>query len=347
MKTNVHFDVLIIGGGQAGLAAGYHLQKMNKSFAVLDANPRIGDSWRTRYDSLVLFTPRSYSALPGRPMEGQQEQFPTKDDIADYLEQYAAHWALPVYLNTKVEKLTKEQSVFKVYTNQGIYSAEQIIVASGPFQTPSIPDVASQLPESVIQMHSSQYKNPLQLQNGPALVVGGGNSGAQIAVELAKSRDVYIAVSHSMRFLPLHVGSISIFTWFRRLGLLNADRDTIIGRWFRKQPDPIFGFDLKELFRTKRIHLKPKVIGSKENNVVFQDETTLSVPNVVWSTGFKPTFDWIQISDAVDINGMPNHQRGVSPVSGLFFVGLPWQSSRSSALIGGVGKDAEYIISKI
>lgn len=348
MKSNQHFDVLIIGAGQAGLATGYYLSKTKHSFAILDASPSIGDTWKNRYDSLVLFTPRSYSSLPGLPLGGEPEDFPTKDEIADYLKVYAKHWNLPVINNRQVVQLIKiDDGTFQAKTNQGIYSANQVVVSTGPFQRPFIPSFSSLLPEATIQLHSSEYKNSTQLQDGPILVVGGGNSGAQIAAELSQERKVYLSISHSMRFLPLRIGTLSIFSLFRTIGLLSASRNSLIGNWFRKQPDPVFGLELRKLIKDGLIQLRPRVNSYHYGSIIFEDNCSLSVPNIIWSTGFKPSYEWIEIHGVFDHNNLPLHNRGVSPIPGLFFVGLPWQHTRGSALLGGVGEDAAYVVSSI
>ncbi|WP_025027476.1 flavin-containing monooxygenase [Caldalkalibacillus mannanilyticus] len=343
MKKNV--QVVIIGAGQAGMAIGYYLKQQGESFILLDSSKRIGDSWRRRYESLVLFTPRGYSSLPGLPMKGSAEGFPTKDEVADYLEQYATHFQLPVQLNTYVKSLKKITNQFQLKTSQGTIIADQVVVASGAFQQPYIPPIVkSKNPETeLFQVHSSSYQSPAQIPRGSTLVIGGGNSGAQIAVELVEDREVTIATNHPFHFLPLHFLGKSIFFWLERLGLLYAGINTLKGKWFRKRNDPIFGSDLKKLLAEEKVKLRPKVRQVIGNEVIFEDHSSERYDNIIWSTGFTPSYEWIEIEGALSDKGVPLHERGISPIKGLYYMGLPWQYQRGSALLCGVGRDAEYL----
>ncbi|MBC6972367.1 NAD(P)-binding domain-containing protein [Bacillus sp. Xin] len=340
-------DVIIVGAGQAGLAMGYYLRQGNYNFVLLDGEKRIGDSWRNRYDSLQLFTPRGYCALPGMNLNGNQNEFPSKDEIANYLEVYANHFSIPVRLNTDVSKIRKKGHEFEVYTSKEILQAKRVIIASGAFQRPFIPSISQNLSNDIFQIHSSQYQSPKQIPEGPVLVVGGGNSGTQIAVELAESREVTIAVSHPFTFLPLQIMGKSIFAWLEKIGLLYAGTNTRRGRWFHKRKDPIFGFECRELIRQGRITVKPKIVNTLQNKAIFSDDSTCHVQNVVWSTGFIPDYQWIEIEGAVNQAGLPIHTRGISGVKGLYYIGLPWQHQRGSALLCGVGRDAEFVFSMI
>ncbi|MGG3573991.1 NAD(P)/FAD-dependent oxidoreductase [Bacillus gobiensis] len=341
------FDVVVVGAGQAGLAMGYYLKQKNLSFVLLDANNKIGDSWRKRYESLVLFTNRNYSSLPGLKMSGDQEGYPSKNEMADYLEQYVSHFDLPVKTNTPVIKVEKKDDIFIITTNQGNIQSTQVIIASGAFQKPFIPAIVKKNGETEpFQIHSSSYDSPKQLNEGSVLVVGGGNSGAQIAVELAKEKSVTLAVSHPLKFLPLRFLGKSTFHWLDFLGLLYVGINTKKGKWFSKQSDPIFGYELKKLIKENKIDVKPRVIKIEGNQAVFEDNSISSFENIIWSTGFISDYDWIDINGALK-NGKPVHERGKSPVKGLFFIGLPWQYQRGSALICGVGKDAEFLIEHI
>lgn len=340
-------DAIIVGAGQAGLAIGYYLKQERYNFLLLDAGNRIGDSWRKRYDSLQLFTPRSYSSLPGMALIGEENGFPYKDEIANYLEKYAQHFQFPVQLQTEVLKIRKQQDIFELHTPTEILQSKNVIIASGGFQKPFIPLFSQRLSSNVFQIHSSQYKSPLQIPKEKVLVVGGGNSGMQIAVELAKTHEVTMSISHPLTFLPLHFFRKSIFNWLEKMGLLYAEINTKRGRWFQKKKDPIFGFEGKELIRNGAIKLQEKVISASENKIMFQNGDTYSAQSIIWSTGFIQDYTWIEIEKAVDEDGFPNHTKGISPVRGLYYIGLPWQSQRGSALICGVGKDAAYLISEI
>lgn len=345
MKTEI--DVLIIGASQAGLAAAHYLKEKNISFLIIGKEQNIGDVWRNRYDSLVLFTPRWYSSLPGLPLEGDPNGFATKNEIADYLERYAMHFNLPVYLNTEVCSLSKEKESFVVKTNTAEYIAQHVIVATGPFQKAFIPRFADTLTDEVFQVHTSQYVNPTALKEGPVLVVGAGNSGAQIAVELSKDRDVYLSIGHKMKFFPLDIMGKSIFWWFNKLGLLSADIQSKLGEFICKQGDPIFGLELKNLIRDGKVTIKPRTTGTHHKLISFVDGSKVEVENVIWATGFHSDYSWILIPGILNEKEKPIHSRGVSKVKGLYFLGLPWQYRRGSALIGGVGVDAKHIVESI
>jgi len=336
-------DVVVIGGGQAGLAISYFLQKKQKDFVVLDANNRTGDSWRERYDSLRLFTPRMYNRLPGFKFDGIQDELPTREEAADYLERYAKYFGIPIHFGTKVSKLQKQKDRFTIDTNQGSYTANQVIIATGPFQKPLVPSFSGQLSERVYQVHSSAYRNPSQLLDGPVLVVGAGNSGAQIAVELSQDRLVTVAVGHRMNFKPLYMLGRSIFWYFHKLGLLQADERTKRGSWLKNQPEQVYGLELKRLLGAGKVHIRPRAIGVENDAVLFEDGSSILAPNVIWSTGFRPDYSWVDIPGLLNEKGIPIHHKGVSQVPGVYFIGLPWQTCRGSALIGWVGRDAEMI----
>ncbi|MFC4306602.1 flavin-containing monooxygenase [Cohnella boryungensis] len=339
-----HYDVIVIGAGQAGLAVGYYLLKTGKSFVLLDKGSEVGHIWKSRYDSLVLFTPRFYSSLPGKPIDGDPNGYATKDEIACYLEAYANYFELPIQSGVEVTALRKSANEFELETNQGMYKANNVIVATGPFQQPLIPRLAEQANPNIVQVHTALYRNPSSLQDGPVLVVGAGNSGAQIAVELAKDREVYLSVGHRMRFMPLQLMNKSIFWWFAKIGILKADIYSAFGKLLSRQPDPIFGFELKEAIRNGTVRLKPRTERIVRDVIFFSDQTSLKVNNIVWATGFYPDYKWIQIPHSLNEEGKPLHRRGVSTISGLYFVGMPWLHRRGSALIGGVGQDAEYVV---
>ncbi|HGG0581856.1 MULTISPECIES: flavin-containing monooxygenase [Bacillus] len=340
-------DLIIIGAGQAGLTMGYYLKQEGYNFLLLEAGKRVGDSWRNRYDSLQLFTPRSYSSLPGMALIGEKNEFPYKDEIATYLEKYARHFQLPVQLQTEVFKIKKERDIFELHTPTEILQTKKVIIATGGFQQPFIPSVSANLSSHVFQIHSSQYKSPSQIPKGKVLVVGGGNSGMQIAVELAKTHEVMMSISHPLTFLPLQLFGKSIFNLLEKVGLLYAEINTKRGRWFQKRKDPIFGFEGKKLIRNGAIKLQEKVVSASGNNIMFQNGDTYSAESIIWSTGFVQNYNWIEIKQAVNEKGFPNHIKGISPVKGLYYIGLPWQSQRGSALICGVGKDAAYVLSEI
>ncbi|WP_420491663.1 flavin-containing monooxygenase [Neobacillus drentensis] len=337
------YDVVVIGAGQAGLSMGYYLMQTSLSFIILDNHAAIGEVWRKRYDSLALFTPRAYSSLPGLGLEGDPSGFPTKDEIADYLGRYAKTFDLPIQLNCHVQKIQKENDSFTISTSNSVIRTKKVVVASGPFQTPNIPPFAKKLPNHVAQLHSSEYINPAQLNQGSVLVVGGGNSGGQIAVELSRHHETYLSIGSKVRFLPLSLAGRSIFWWFDKLGILKADRDSWIGKRVQSQPDPIFGYELKEKIKNCAIKLKSRTKSIVQNEIEFDDLSTIRVENVIWATGFIRDYSWIDVKNLVDANGDVKHHRGITEIDGLYFLGLPWQHRRGSALLLGVGEDAAYI----
>mgnify|MGYP001120022815 CR=1 FL=1 len=341
------YDTIIVGAGQAGLAIGHYLKQENKDFILLDKGSGVGETWRERYDSLVLFTPRMYSSLPGLPLSGDKHGLPTKDEIADYLKTYAETFQLPVHFNEEVEGISKTEDTFLIKTNQQEYKAKNVVIATGPFQTPIIPAFSKTLPSTINQLHSSQYKHPKQLAEGNVLVVGGGNSGAQIAYELSKERETYLAVSKPLKYMPLSLLDKSIFWWFDKLGILKTPNHSFLGKAIQRKGDPVFGFELKQAVKKKEVIVKERVMNVKDNKILFKDNSELEVQNIIWSTGFKTELPWLQIEGVLDDKGKVLHDRGVSTIKGLYFIGLPWQHRRGSALLQGVGYDAEYISRKI
>lgn len=342
------YDVIIIGAGQAGIAMSYQLkQKGINNCLMIDAQKRIGDSWRFRYKSLVLFTTKSYSALPGLEMKGDPNSYPTKNEMADYLEDYVAHFDLPYRMNTLATRIEKENDFFNIFTENKKFQSRRVIVASGAFQKPYIPPIIKNENPVVSHVHSSLYTEPKDLNNGTALIVGGGNSGAQIAVELSKDREVILAISHKLKFLPLEIFRKSMFYWLEKLQLLYAGTDTIRGRLFQKRNDPIFGRELKQAIKSRNVKIKPRVTVVDGKKVTFSDGSSLDINQIIWATGFVPSYEMIRIDGTIDKKGKPIHNRGISPIDGLYYIGLPWQHSRGSALICGVGRDAMFLADNI
>ncbi|MDC0763932.1 NAD(P)/FAD-dependent oxidoreductase [Brevibacillus sp. AG] len=339
------YDVIVIGGGQAGLALGYALKRKNRRFVILEQHTRIGDSWRQRYDSLVLFTPRKHNQLPGLAFPGEPNTLPNKDEAAEYLELYAKHFELPVMLGTTVMELSKVDFSFQIRTQDSLLYAKQVVIATGPFHTPFIPAIANNLNHTVNQLHTSQYKNESQLIDGTVLVVGSGNSGAQIAVELAAHRPVIFSQGESRSYLPIFIFGKPIFDYMKILGLLDAHHSTWLGKKMRSSPDPIFGYkkQVRELSRTGALRLVPRAVQMNGNTATFADGTQATFNNILWATGFRPNYDWLNVPNVLDSHGRPIHQRGITKVPGLSFLGLPWQHTRGSALMGGVGNDALYL----
>jgi putative flavoprotein involved in K+ transport len=338
-------DVVVVGGSQAGLAIAWHLAKQNLRFVVLEAAPEIGHTWRCRWDSLRLFTPTQYDALPGKAFPGPPDTYPGKDAVADYLKAYVAAFDLPVRLNSPVTRLSQTDEGFNIHTQREVFNARQVVVATGPFQQPFTPPAAQQLDASVTQLHSAEYRNPRDLPDGPVLVVGGGNSGFQIAEELATAgRQVDLSIATKMPILPQRLGGKDLFWWLTRLGLLRVTVDTRPGRRMSSR-DFIIGSSRRRL-RAAGVRFRPAVADADGRTVRFADGTSLDVEVVIWATGYRSDYSWIDIT-GVTRDGKVVHRRGVTDVPGLYFVGLSWQHTRGSALLGFVNDDAAYLAGRI
>jgi putative flavoprotein involved in K+ transport len=338
-----YYDVIVIGAGQAGLAVGHFLSQSDQSFVLLDAQEEVGDNWKKRYQSLVLFTPRQFCSLPGMPFPGDPSGHPTKAEVVEYLKAYAERFQLPIHFRTRVLSLKQIGDAFIIFTNHGSYYTKKVIVATGPFQVPKIPSFAYDLPDDIFQIHTADYQGVSQLQRGEVLVVGAGNSGAQIAVELSKTHKTYLSVGRPILFRPAHILGKSIFWYLDRFGMLQADEKTKRGSWLKNSKEWIYGYALKEKIAKREILVKPRTISTIGHHVAFADSTTLSVPNIIWATGYKTDFSWIHIPGALNRSGFPIHDKGVSVIPNLYFIGLRWLSCQGSSLLGWVGRDAERL----
>jgi putative flavoprotein involved in K+ transport len=347
--TGEYVDTVVIGGGQAGLVAGYELKKRGRDFLILDAHARVGDAWRTRWDSLLLFTPRRDSALRGLRMSGAQNRMPTKDEMADYLEGYAAHFALPIRANTRVTRLSQAGGRFRVETTSGELTASNVVVASGSYGDPKVPHFAAGLDTHIVQLHSSQYRNPAQLQPGGVLLVGAGNSGCDIAMDVADRHPTWLAGPKVTTIPP------QIDKWFGRMIVARGVRfaqlnvlclRTPMGRKaapkLRGGTTPVIRVKPKWLERVG-VERTGRVVGVQDGLPQVEDGRTLDVTNVIWCTGFRHDFPWIDLP-GIDESGSPEHSRGVSDaVPGLYFLGLQFQFALASASLWGIGRDAAYV----
>jgi putative flavoprotein involved in K+ transport len=338
-------EVLVIGAGQAGLALAWHLNRTPTRYLVVDAAPEVGHSWRRRWDSLRLFTPGRYDSLPGTPFPAPADAYPGKDQVADYLRTYAETHALPILTGTPVQRLRPTTEGFEALTGQGILRARQVVVATGPFQHPHIPALAPAFDPDLPQIHSGDYRNPDQLPDGTILVVGGGNSGLQIAEELHRSRRVVLAVGSQPPVLPQRILGRDLFWWLTRLGLIGQSATSPLVRRVRARGDLIIGDSLRRL-RRSGIDIRPRLRRADGRTAHFADSSTAAVDAVVWATGYRPDYSWIDAA-ATDADGHAIQHGGRSPVPGLWYLGLPWQRSRGSALLGFVQHDAARIAAQL
>jgi putative flavoprotein involved in K+ transport len=344
-------DTVVIGGGQAGLATGYYLRQAGRRFVILDQYPRVGDVWRSRWDSLRLFTPGRYNSLPGMRFPGSSSSHPGKDDIADYFEEYARRFELPVRTGVRVDKLSKVDGRFHLLGEGWSMAAGNVVVATGAFHTPRIPPFAAELDPKILQFHSKAYRNPSQIPVGDVLLVGAANSGAEIAMDLARKHRIWLS-GRDPGHEPTRAGTlpdrfVTPLLWFAATRVLTVRNP--IGRKVRDHfLDPPRGIPLGRLrmkdLTAAGVERAPRLAGVKTGAPVLEDGRVLDVRTVIWCTGFTPDFSWIDLGLPLR-HGFPIHDRGiVTSCPGLYFMGLPFLYSLSSALVGGVGRDARYIV---
>jgi putative flavoprotein involved in K+ transport len=345
-------DTVIVGGGQAGLATGYHLKRLGHDPLILDAHDRVGDAWRSRWDSLRLFTYARYSGLPGMKISAPGWSFPTKDEMADYLEAYSSRFGLQVRTGVTVDRLTREADRFVLSANGAHLEARNVVVATGPHRVPKVPTFASELDPSIVQLHSSEYVRPSQLRPGGVLVVGAGNSGADIAMEVVREHPTWLS-GRDTGHVPVPIDSRRGHIGFRVFRFLMHHVVTIrtpIGRRAMAKHagkgDPLVRVKPRDLLAAG-VERVPPVACVRDGRPVLTDGTVLDVANVIWCTGFGNDFSWIDLP-IFGGDGMPMHDRGVvSSAAGLFFVGLPFQYAASSTVLPGIGRDHAYVAQRI
>jgi putative flavoprotein involved in K+ transport len=345
LSSRDRFDVVVIGAGQAGLAAGYFLARQGRKFVILEAGDVVGTAWRERWDSLVLFTSRRYDGLPGLAFPGDRDGYPTRDEVVAYLERYATTFELPIEFNSRVRALTTNERAFVLEPDERCIEARQVIVATGPFQEPRVPVLAGQLARDVFQIHSAGYRKPTDVPAGTVLVIGGGNTGFQIAKELSLTHTVHLSIGSRQTPLPQKLFGRDLFWWLTKLGLINKTVDSRIGRRAQHR-DTLIGSRRRELKRRYGVAVRRRAVIASGRTIGFDDKSELEVDAVIWATGYRPDYSWIKVP-VFDPAGRPRHRRGVTDVRGLYFLGLSWQSTRGSALLGWVKDDAEFIATQI
>jgi putative flavoprotein involved in K+ transport len=349
-------ETIVIGAGQAGLSAGYHLKRRGIPFVTIDADARVGDHWREHWDSLRLYSPARSDGLPGMPFPASSYHYPTALEMADYLGAYATRFEIPVMSGTRVDRveaLAGPTSGYVVTAGERRYEAERVIVATGAFRKPRVPEFGAQLDPAIRQLHSSEYRSPTQLLPGAVLVVGVSHSGADIAFESARSHRTLLA-GHSHGELPFSIDSRRARLGWPVVTFVQAHVLTIrtpLGRkmapFVRSGGAPLLRVRRKDLVQAGVERHDERVVGVTDGKPTLADGTVLDVANVVWATGFQPDYGWVAVAGFTDADGWPVGHRGVSSAPGLYFVGVPFQYAFTSMLVGGAGRDAEYVVDRI
>jgi putative flavoprotein involved in K+ transport len=347
------YDTVVIGAGQAGLAVGYHLARQGQAFLIVDRDGRVGDTWRRRWDSLRLFTPAGLDGLPGMRFPARRTSFPTKDEAADYLETYARRFSLPVRTRFCVDRVYRAADCYVVASGNTRLEAGNVVVATGAYRTPRIPGFAPDLDPAIVRLHSSEYRNPSQLRPGGVLVVGAGNSGAEIAIDVAGGgHPVLLSGRDTGQEAPFRPGSVpdrllTPLTWLLFSRVLTTR--TAAGRKLRTKASSM-GWPLVRVrpadLAAAGIERVPRATGTSDGRPVLDGGRVMDVSTVIWCTGFRPDYDWIQLP-VFGADGSPSHRRGVTSQDGLYFVGEFFLYSVTSSLLGGVGRDAEHIANHI
>jgi putative flavoprotein involved in K+ transport len=339
------YEVVVVGAGQAGLTMGFFLRRAGRQFLITERARSVGAAWRGRWDSLTLFTPRRYSSLPGLAFPGDPDGYPGRDEVIAYLEHYAERFELPVELSNGVKRLGTVDDGFFLETESRTIAADQVVVSTGPFQTPYVPELATRLASDVVQAHSTGYRSPGDLPEGTVLVVGGGNTGYQIAKELSETRNVHLSVGSRQTPLPQRLLGRDLFWWLTKSRLLGRTVESRLGRRMRGR-ETLIGSSPRELRRRHGVQLRARAMDASGRIVRFADGGELEVDAVIWATGYRPDHSWIE-APIFDPSGRVRHRRGVTEVPGLYFLGLTWQHTRGSALLGWVADDAAFIAERI
>jgi putative flavoprotein involved in K+ transport len=334
-------EVIVVGGGQAGLAVGYFLAQQGHHFTILEAAGTPAAAWRARWDSLRLFTPVRYDSLPGRAFPGHPDAYPGRDDVVAYLTDYARDHELPIELDSAVRAVRPCEDGYLVELDDRTYEAEQVVIATGPFQVPRVPELAERLEPDIVQLHSSEYRRPQDVPAGPVLVVGGGNTGFQIAEELARSHEVHLSIGSRQTPLPQRIFGRDLFRYLESTGLMGKTIGSRIGQRLQHR-DTLIGSSPRAARRRHGIRLCGRTVDASASEVRFDDGGRLAPGAIIWATGFALDHSIVDVP-VFDEDARLVHQRGVTTSPGLYFVGMPWQHTRGSALLGWVKDDAEHV----
>jgi len=340
-------DFIVVGAAQAGLAMAYYLKQQGHNFLVVDKEAEIGASWMNRWDSLTLFTPSEFNNMPGMEFPAKKGHYPSKTEVAVYFQEYVQNFDIPVQLETYIQKISRVNDHFLLNSPQGDLKAKNVVIATGPFHIPYTPAFSKKISSEVFQIHSNYYKNPEQLQSGPAMVVGAGDSGFQILDEISENnRKTYFSGTTDVKVLPQELMGKTLWWWFTKSGFLSFSRDTWLGKKISNSRQPVIGTDVKGILARENVSAVGKTKDAENERIFTEKEELRDIKNIVWATGYRPNFEWIEGLELAK-NGYPEHYRGVSNMEGLYFIGLPWLHTRGSATLGGIKKDAAYLAGKI